>query len=311
MPVYQLGNGNDDFNSRNQPDWASNSAVFGGNGDDAIVTTPLDFTPTVNIFVDGGNGDDTIQLSGFNSVALGGNGDDALTGGLGETLIGGNGDDTLISLGGGSGMGPGATLTGGLGRDAFILESDTGNLVVTNDAAGDGVVSDGDTFKGPMDVITDYQPGEHITLREYSYTGDGFVSVAVPVARVDSVPLVPDPLEHAGDSFRPLVDNGRYAVFHGTFAGGNTFTVSADGPDLFAEYNTDLDASDTDPVGRGSLVLLGVTDEQLLDQALSPSTASGGGWDYSSFNADAEGRAAALSTFPGPDSTAAMGVIPT
>ena len=70
MPVYQLGNGNDDFKSWNQPDWASNSAVFGGNG-----------------------------------------------------------DDTLISLGGGSGMGPGATLTGGLGRDAFIPESDTGNLV--------------------------------------------------------------------------------------------------------------------------------------------------------------------------------------
>ena len=65
-PVYKLGNGNDYFNSQDQPDWASNSAIFGGNG-----------------------------------------------------------DDTLISLGGGSGMGPGATLTGGLGRDAFILESDT------------------------------------------------------------------------------------------------------------------------------------------------------------------------------------------
>ena len=301
MPVYQLGNGDDYFDSHNQPDWAGNSAVFGGNGNDTIITDGLSYAPADNLFIDGGNGDDTIQLSGSNSVAFGGNGDDTLTGGLDETLIGGNGRDTLISLGGGSGMGPGATLTGGLGRDAFILESDTGNLVVTNDAAGDGVVSDGDTFKGPMDVITDYQPGEHITLREYSYTGNGFVSVAVPVARVDSVTLAPDPLEHTGDSFRPLVDNGKYAVFHGTFAGGNTFTVGADGPDLFAEYNTDLDATDTDTIGRGSLVLLGVTDESLLDQALSPSTASGSGWDYASSSTEGESQAAATSLIINPD----------
>jgi len=285
MPVYQLGNGNDDFNSAYQPDWTNDSAVFGGNGDDTILASALTPTYTSRLFVDGGNGDDTIQLSAGNSVAFGGNGDDTLTssGGLGNTLIGGNGDDTLISLGGGSGMGPGNTLTGGLGRDTFVLQSGSGNLVVTNDAAGNGVVSDGDTFKGPMDVITDYQPGEHITLREYSFNGSGFDTTVVPVARVDSVTLAPDPLQHTGNSFRPLVDSGKYAVFHGTFAGGNTFTVGADGPDLFAEYNTDLGPTDPDPVGRGSLVLLGVTDEQLLDQALSSATAQGpcGGWgDY-------------------------------
>lgn len=267
MPVYQLGNGNDYFNSHDQPDWAGNSAVFGGNGNDTIITDSLLYARADNVFIDGGNGDDTIVLGTGNGVASGG-----------------NGDDTLISLGGGSGMQPGNALTGGLGRDTFILQSGSGNLVVTNDAAGDGIVSDGDTFKGPMDVITDYQPGEHITLREYSFTGNGFTTTVVPVARVDSVTLAPDRLQHTGDSFRPLVDSGKYAVFHGTFAGGNTFTVGANGPDLFAEYNTDLGPTDPDPVGRGSLVLLGVTDEQLLDQALSPATATGpgGGCAFSS-----------------------------
>ena len=279
MPVYQLGNGNDYFNSYSQPDWAANSTVFGGNGNDTILADGLLYAPAGNIFVDGGNGDDAIVLDTGNSVAFGGNGDDTLTaqGGLNNTLIGGNGDDTLISLGGGSGMGPGNTLTGGLGRDTFILQSGTGNLVVTNDAAGDGVVSDGDTFKGPMDVITDYQQGEHITLREYSFNGNDFTTVVVPVARVDSVTLAPDPLSNTGNTFRPLVDSGKYAVFHGTFAGGNTFTVGAGGPDLFVEYNTDLGPTDPDPVGRGSLVLLGVTDEQLVAEAFSSATMSNAG----------------------------------
>lgn len=311
MPVYQLGNGNDYFNSRNQPDWTNDSAVFGGNGDDTILASALTPTSTSRLFVDGGNGNDTVVLDAGNSIASGGNGNDTLTstGGLGNTLIGGNGRDTLISLGGGSGMGPGNTLTGGNGRDTFVLQSGSGNLVVTNDAAGDGVVSEGDTFKGPMDVITDYQRGEHITLREYSFNGSEFVTTVVPVARVNSVTLAPDPLSSTGDTFRPLVDSGKYAVFRGTFAGGNTFTVGADGPDLFAEYNTDLGPTDPDPVGRGSLVLLGVTDERLLDQALSPSTASGGGWDYSSFNQDAGSQAAAAAVLD-PNGMAAMGVIP-
>lgn len=313
MPVYQLGNSNDYFNSQSQPDWTNDSAVFGGNGDDTIIARALTPSYTSRMFIDGGNGDDSILLDASNSIAVGGNGDDTLTagGGLGNTLIGGNGRDTLISNGGGSGMQPGNALTGGLGRDTFILDSGTGNLVVTNDAAGDGIVSDGDTFKGPMDVITDYQRGEHIGLRRYDIATNGPTDTDVPVARVDTVTLVPDPLGHTGDSFRPLVDSGQYAVFHGTFAGGNTFTVGAGGPDLFVEYNTDAGPTDPDPVGRGSLVLLGVTDEHLLDQALSPSTASNGGWDCPSFKGGLGSQNAAMPAILNPDNgMAAMGVIP-
>lgn len=281
MPVYQLGNENDYFNSRDQPDWAGNSAVFGGNGNDTIITNTLLYAPADNVFVDGGNGDDTIVLGTSHSVAFGGNGDDTLTsaGGTGNTLIGGNGDDTLIAEGGGSGMQPGTTLTGGLGHDTFILESGTGNLIVTNDVAGNGVVSDGDTFKGPMDVITDLQPGEHIGLRQYDIRTNGPTATDVPVARVDGVTLGPDP--YTQDYLRPVIGNAQYAVFHGTFAGGNTFTVKADGPDLLAVYNTTT-TGPSDPIGRGSLVLTGVTDEQLLDQALSPLTAQGPGvgWQF-------------------------------
>ena len=313
MLVYQLGNGNDYFNSQNQADWTNDSAVFGSNGNDTIIARALSPTYTSHLFVDGGNGNDSILLDAGNSIASGGNGDDTLTseGGLGNTLIGGNGRDTLISLGGGSGMGPGNTLTGGLGRDTFVLVND-GNLVVTNQQFGGGLISDGDTFIGPMDVITDYQRGEHIGLRQYDSNANGPAAEDVPLSRINgSVTVVNDPLPHTGETYRPAIDSAEYAVFHGTFAGGNTFTVNANGPDLFAVYDTRTGPFEL--VGKGSLVLQGVTDERLLAEALSPSTAQepGGGWSYS-FDQSGGNQAAAMFAVLGlADNPGAMGVIPT
>ena len=160
-----------------------------------------------------------------------------------------------------------------------------------------------------MDVITDYQRGEHIGLRRYDIAANGPTTTDVPVARVDTVTLGPNPYPQGSNDFRPLVDNGQYAVFHGTFAGGNTFTVGANGPDLLAVYNTFAGPTDPGTLGRGSVVLQGVTDEHLLDQALSPSTASGGGRDYSSFNQNA-GNPPATSAILNPDTMAATGIIP-
>jgi len=320
MPVYQLGNGDNYFASATKPDFTNDSSVFGGNGNDTIIVSAVSPFSTSHLFVEGGNGNDTIRLDAQNSVAFGGNGNDTITsiGGLGNTLIGGNGDDTLISVGGGSGMGPGNTLTGGLGHDTFELIND-GNLVVTNDAAaGNGVVSDRDVFKGPMDVITDLHRGDHIGLRNYDVHTNDITGTDIPVARVDSVTLALDPLQHTGDSFRPVIGSAQYAVFHGTFAGGNTFTVGADGPDLLAVYDTRT--GPTELVGKGSLVLQGVTDERLLDEALSPSTVAGGGWYYSeqagggvSFNESAGSGSAASAVMPEKpaDGTGAMGVMPT
>ncbi len=277
MPIYQLGNGNDYFNSATVGNWTNASAVFGGNGDDTILATAVTPFATSHVFIDGGNGDDNIRIYAQDSVAFGGNGDDTLTatGGLGNMLIGGNGDDLLISVGGGSGMGPGNTLTGGLGDDTFLLVND-GNLVVKNDAANNGLVSNGDVFVGPMDVITDCTPGEHIGLRQYDINANGPAAADTPVTRVDSVALAPDPLPHTADSFRPVIGSEQYAVFHGTFAGVNAFTVNADGPDLFVVYDTRT--GPTELVGKGSLVLLGVLDEQALADVLFPSTASGEDW---------------------------------
>ena len=292
MPVYRLGNGDDDFNSARVPDWTNDSSVFGGNGDDTVVARALTPSFTSRFLVSGGNGDDTILIDASNSVALGGNGDDTLTstGGLGNTLRGGNGDDTLISQGGGSGMSPGNTLTGGRGEDSFRLISGSGNLVVLGDAGNDGVVSDGDVFLGPIDVITDYERGDRIALRNFGGTED----LPAPT-RAPGAALIDDPLSDASDRFRPVVGDGEYTVFQGTLNAGNLFTVDADGRDLFVVYDT-LNGEDNN-IAQGSLVLLGVQEEQLMAEAftLSMRSGTGGGrgtYGLSDFAAslDADGR---------------------
>lgn len=101
------------------------------------------------------------------------------------------------------------------------------------------------------------------------------------------------------------------AVFGGN--GDDTITVGADGPDLLAVYNTRT--GPTELVGKGSLVLQGVTDERLLTEALSPATAQGpgGGWDHPSLDGNAGGQGAAMSAaLASPaDSAGALGVTPT
>lgn len=252
MPVYRLGRGDDFFDSLSVSDWADGSRVFGGNGDDTI--TARGFAPAVagNLLVSGGNGDDTLLLDAGDSTALGGNGDDVLTstGGRNNTLRGGNGDDLLISFGGGSGMGRGNILDGGPGQDTFRF-TNAGNLVVTQDAGGDRVLSDGDVFLGPTDVITDYGPREFIQLRTYGGPED-----VPPPVRIEDVALIPDPL--SASYFRPVVGDGEYALFRGDFAGEGVFTVASGGDDTLVVYDA-FGGGDND-IAQGSLVLLGVTD---------------------------------------------------
>ena len=226
MPVYQLGNGNQSFDSASVPDWTNDSSVFGGNGSDTIIVRALSPTYTSHLLVVGGNGGDTITLDASNSVAIGGNGNNTLpsTGGLGNTLEGGNGDNLLISDGGGSGMGPGNTLTGGTGNNTFQLSND-GNLIVTKGTDTADLVTNGDVFIGPMDVITNYKPGDHIGLRSYGAPADEPAPTLV-----QDVPLAPDPLSNTGSNFRPVVGGDDYAAFRGTFAGINSFTVNSSGP---------------------------------------------------------------------------------
>lgn len=256
MPVYRLGNGDDFFDSASVSDWTNDSQVFGGNGDDDITARALSPTFTSRLLVSGGNGEDTILLDAGNSLALGGNGDDVLTsiGGLENTLRGGNGDDLLVSFGGGSGMGRGNTLTGGLGEDTFRL-TNPGNLVVTVDAGNDRVVSEGDVFLGPTDVITDYRPGEPIELRTFGGPDD-----VPPYIRIEDVALIDDPIPQpeAAGRFRPVVGDGEYALVRGDFVGGGVFNVASGGDDLLVVY--DSFNGEDDNIAQGSLVLLGVTD---------------------------------------------------
>jgi hypothetical protein len=251
--IFFLGNGDDVFDSTLEPGWTNRSWVFGGDGDDSITASAVPPTIESHLLASGDDGDDTIRLEASNSLALGGRGDDMLTaiGGLGNYLDGGPGEDLLISFGGGSGMGPGNTLSGGFGTDAFRF-TNAGNLVVTRDAGQDGRVSDGDVFLGPMDVITDYRRGETIELR--SFEGPDEVP---PYEQVEEVALITDPL--SADRFRPVVGDGEFALFRGHFSGDNTFIVAQHGRDLLVVY--DAFNGQDDEIAQGSLVLRGFTDE--------------------------------------------------
>ena len=141
------------------------------------------------------------------------------------------------------------------------------------DAGGDGVVSDGDVFLGPIDVITDYQRGEQIALRNFG----GAEDLPAPT-RVQGAALIDDPLSDEANRFRPVIGDGEYAVFQGTLNAGNLFTVDADGRDLSLVYDT-LNGEDDD-IAQGSLVLLGVQEEQLMAEAFASSAKLGAadGW---------------------------------
>jgi len=81
------GAGNDTVNMSLTQD----AVIFGGDGDDVIVGTPL------ADFIDGGRGDDTIFGLGGDDVIYGGQGNDTIIGGAGfDRMFGGDGSDTLI-----------------------------------------------------------------------------------------------------------------------------------------------------------------------------------------------------------------------
>jgi serralysin len=91
-----------------------NDFIFGGGGR-AVVTGE---------FLSGGDGNDRIVASSGIDTVNGGNGNDELIGGDERNLIdGGSGNDTLtgVSFEGIADLGEPDTLTGGLGKDTFVL----------------------------------------------------------------------------------------------------------------------------------------------------------------------------------------------
>jgi Ca2+-binding RTX toxin-like protein len=142
---------------------AGNDNIFGGN--DGFIFFPIDKT-SFPVFVsgdfikgeggndriNGGEGDDTLNggigndnLFGgsgfFNDNLFGDDGTDRLTGGEGfDTLDGGKGNDTLIGVSTSAGFGQFEIdiLTGGLGKDLFLLGNSDRRFYDDGDAATSG-----------------------------------------------------------------------------------------------------------------------------------------------------------------------------
>ncbi len=135
------GNGNDLISTA-----GGNNTISGGNGDDTLVGGGG------NDLISGDNGNDSIAGGGGNDTLIGGNGDDQLFGGDGQdvlfggsgndTLWGGDGDDVLYGGSGNDFLVGGAgndTLWGGSGNDVFFFDSNFGNDVIADLAAGDQI----------------------------------------------------------------------------------------------------------------------------------------------------------------------------
>ncbi len=236
MPVYTLSKHEDLFRSSDHADFADDSAIFAGNGDDTIIIDGF-FS---RILVDGGNGDDLILFTtrNFRPEIRGGNGDDEIhVDAIFAHVDGGRGDDIIYSKSE-TLLIPGNVLTGGKGEDTFVIQNLT-QLFTQNDT--DGLASQGDQFGGGFQVITDYQHGDRIDL---------------PVAtRVQQVALA----NVAGGKVAELGD-GQYAFLHVRQTGDGTFTVDAAGPDLLVVYDQ-LDGVD-DKTAVGGVLLQGVTSPQ-------------------------------------------------
>lgn len=271
MAVVRLGGGDDTFRATEKTSgFSDGSAVHGGNGDDAIaVGTGGPRDPWwSDLFLSGGNGDDDLVLrGGFDSVLQGGPGDDVLRAqGDGNLLVGGSGNDSLDAwrmvvaddpsyLFGGPGddilrsssppiagttEGPAAgnVMTGGPGRDSFVLNTsnNVSDVRATND--DDGTASAGDVVIGTFNVVTDYETGESLVLGAGSNVGS---------------PVEFDATGH------PIVPDGQYAALRGDLSAATEFVVDPHGDDLLIVF--DDAAIGTDQAAyQGSVVLLGVTD---------------------------------------------------
>ncbi|MBI0434932.1 calcium-binding protein [Roseomonas sp. KE0001] len=214
--------------------------VSGGTGDDEI---QMGFftAPSFNNRVFGDSGNDVIAISGSGNLLRGGDGNDLLFvdgfrthgndlfGEAGDDLLiawtrqarmdGGDGDDVLEANSPGDSLfytdDIGAVMTGGSGRDSFSARP--GNMVLV-DGGHDGLVSEGDRLTGIIDIITDYEAGERLSLE-------------AAAERVETVRLSQAEPTWAG-AHPALLEPGQHAVFRGRLDEREGFFVRAGGPDL-------------------------------------------------------------------------------
>jgi Ca2+-binding RTX toxin-like protein len=125
---------------------SQNDSLFGGNLGDVFLTGAGDDT------IDGGAGDDFINADDGTDNLIGGLGNDLLLGGAGnDTIDGGAGDDILKGTNGGSSLEI-DTLTGGLGKDVFVLADGQSGFYQTGQ-------------NKDYAIITDFNPDEGDSLQ--------------------------------------------------------------------------------------------------------------------------------------------------
>ncbi|TAE03934.1 MAG: hypothetical protein EAZ96_11320, partial [Oscillatoriales cyanobacterium] len=118
-----LGTANND----NQAGGAANDTIRGGTGNDKI---------------SGGDGNDSLFGEGNNDIINGGRGNDSVFGGTGgDRLFGDEGDDVLTGADAAVGRGVGEIdrLTGGAGRDRFVLGATQGAFYSDNNISTSGL----------------------------------------------------------------------------------------------------------------------------------------------------------------------------
>ena len=188
--------------------------VSGGAGDDVLFGT---------VYGDGGDGDDFVNAE----TAIGGAGNDTVAGdiadgGAGDDIVhgltsarGGDGNDEVDSRdgiadgGAGDDTLSGETMTGGTGLDSFVSLQDLRN----------------GTAIGTSDVITDYEPGESVSVVvSYNNTDlyDRTVAVPEPTVTVESDPLA--------NAVRVLVNGDTVLTVQGTSSiPGNLLEITTQG----------------------------------------------------------------------------------
>ncbi|MFC7736821.1 hypothetical protein ACFQX4_13385 [Roseomonas sp. GCM10028921] len=237
------GAGNDDVTV-----YGDGNTILGGAGDDSVSLFSVAGTGAQDNTVLAGSGNDVILSVGYSAVLHGGSGDDRITitgqaangntahGGAGNDLLeasgftnnrllGGAGEDTLQGSSRGigpfvEGIGPGTVMTGGPGADRFVLDDFSHFRVLGGE---DGILGEGDSLRGIISEVTDYEQGEVLDLG-VTRRADG------PVLALEAP--VPPP-----GTFWPAVASGSYALLRGSVVeDGGVFAVEAEGPDTLVLY---------------------------------------------------------------------------
>ncbi len=272
---YIMGDaGNDDLTGDGQ--------LWGGDGDDTMLTHGYYGVQLQQTLVQGGNGNDTLSAPQGGASLYGESGDDTLLGGTGITYMsGGVGNDTISG-------GPGADyawgddgddwVSGGAGDDQ--VTGGTGNDQLSGGAGDDLLFGDDgdDTLAGGtgMNYLAG-GAGNDIYVVDAASGGDtiadseGSNVVAFAEGITAEQLTFRRGIDQAGNDHHLVIDglaSGRHVFVMGGMDGAISTYKFADGSSLTAQEVHDLALADSGPVGQvtaQSLSLTGSTGDDVVD----------------------------------------------